>query len=115
MQQAVIRHAQNDMAHLPAQAEAPQPGLGDRFKAWVEKNKAGRPKLGAQIESMFREAVKDIQNTFHQVMYGQPQQHGEPGTPLNPTMQQVTKALGTVLGHDDMPANDNRASAGPAA
>src|SRR4051812_28781568 len=103
-QQAVIRHAQDDMASLPPERRQEQeqqpPGIGDRAIAWYNARQAGQPAFWAQIAAMTREAVKDIQNTFHQVMYGHPQQHGEPGTPLNPTMQQVTKSLGNFYGQD---------------
>ncbi len=47
------------------------------------------------MEAMVREFKKDVNNTMHQVFFGQPAQPGEPGTPLNPTPQNVTDSLRT--------------------
>jgi len=58
--------------------------------------------IGQNLASMYRpgeftaigrEALKDIQSTYHEVMFGKPGHVPEPGTPLNPTPQIVTAEL----------------------
>jgi hypothetical protein len=49
---------------------------------------------------MAREAVKGIrEKVVEQGWFGQRDGPGEPGMPLNPTPQMVTKDLGTVYGN----------------
>ena len=57
-----------------------------------------QPNLGAQLRAMWREGLKDISNTMHQVFFGQQQSPGEPGTPLSPTPYMVTEDLGVMEG-----------------
>jgi hypothetical protein len=71
----------------------PPPTMGERLKAYRAKNKANRPKLDAELFAMFREMVKDIRQTFNEVMFGQPEHAAEPGTPLNPTQIMTTDDL----------------------
>jgi len=61
---------------------------------WAEQ----QPSLGAEIRAMGREAVKDVRSTVMETFLGSPEHGGEPGTPLNPTMQQVTQDLGNIYG-----------------
>lgn len=61
---------------------------------WTEQ----QPSLGAQIRAMAREAVKDVRSTVMETFLGSPENGGEPGTPLHPTMQQVTQDLGNIYG-----------------
>ena len=58
----------------------------DKRAEWA----AQQPALGAEINAMTREAVKDVRNSIHQVFFGKGEGMGEPGAPLNPTMQEVT-------------------------
>jgi hypothetical protein len=58
-----------------------------------------QPSLWAELKAMAREAVKDIREALvDRGYFGQHGGPGEPGTPLNPTPQMVTKDLGTVYG-----------------
>jgi hypothetical protein len=61
---------------------------------WAEQ----QPSLGAELKAMAREAVKDVRSTVMETFLGSPEHGGEPGSPLNPTMQQVTQDLGNVYG-----------------
>ena len=70
-------------------AKAPMDNLG----AWIKDNDAKLPKLGAELEAMGREMVKDIRGTIHQAFFNQMEHNSEPGTPLNPTPQLVTEGL----------------------
>ena len=81
MQQAVIRHAQNDMSNLgpeppPAAAATHQPNLGAQFDAWL------------------REGAKDLWNATVPAFPDSRRMTDEPGTPLNPTPQVVTSEMG---------------------
>jgi hypothetical protein len=66
--------------------------LLDKRNEWA----AEQPSLSAQFAAMFREGVKDIRSTVMETFLGSPELGGEAGAPGNPTMQQVTKALGNV-------------------
>lgn len=52
------------------------------------------PKLMDQLGPMFREAVRDIRSTVHEVAFGKAEHAPEQGTPMNPTPQMVTQELG---------------------
>lgn len=69
----------------------------DQRNEWA----AQQPSLTAELKAMGREAVKDIRSTVNEVFLGSPELGGEPGTPLNPTPQQVTQDLGNVYGYKD--------------
>jgi len=79
-----------------------QPGILqqmlDKRAEWASQ----QPSFGAQLEAMLREADKDIRKTVNEVFFGSPELGGEPGTPLNPTPQQVTQDLGNVYGYKDI-------------
>ena len=68
--------------------------VSDKLREWA----ADQPSLGAQLQAMGREALKDARTTVNEVFLGSPELGGEPGTPLNPTPQMVTEDLGTVHG-----------------
>jgi hypothetical protein len=55
-----------------------------------------QPSLGAELKAMAREGIKDVRSTVMETFLGSPELGGEPGTPLNPTPQQVTQDLGNV-------------------
>lgn len=57
-----------------------------------------QPSLGAELKAMAREGIKDVRSTVMETFLGSPELGGEPGTPLNPTPQQVTQDLGNVYG-----------------
>ena len=61
---------------------------------WAEQ----QPSLGAEIRAMAREGLKDVRSTVMETFLGSPEHGGEAGTPLNPTMQQVTQDLGNIYG-----------------
>ena len=46
-----------------------------------------------EAKAIVREAIKDIRGTIHQVFFGQSEHQPEPGTPLNPTQQMVTREI----------------------
>jgi hypothetical protein len=64
-----------------------------RFQAWRANNKANLPKLDGELFAMFREGVKDIRQTFNEVMLGSHEHAPEPGAPLNPTQIMTTDDL----------------------
>jgi hypothetical protein len=68
--------------------------LIDKRNEWAEQ----QPSLAAEVKAMAREGVKDIRSTINEVFLGSPELGGEPGTPMNPTPQQVTEDLGNVYG-----------------
>ena len=64
-----------------------------KFLEMREANLARLPKLGAELEAMGREMVKDFRGTLHQAFFNQIEHNSEPVTPLNPTPQIVTEGL----------------------
>ena len=70
-----------------------KPTLVDRFFAWTANNEANLPKFDGELFAMFREAVKDIRQTFNEVMMGHHEHAAEPGAPLNPTQIMTTDDL----------------------
>ena len=95
-QQAVIRHAQDDMANLPperAQAEAKQP----------EKSKHGAPSTASVLCAEWRRGLKDLQNFVLNPWQGHVAQHEDPGTIANPTNLEVYQDR-----HEEPAGNDNR-------
>src|ERR1700730_4404108 len=75
-----------------------QPGILQRMLDKRNEWAAQQPSLSAEMKALAREAVKDVRSTVNEVFLGSPELGGEPGTPLNPTPQQVTKDLGNVYG-----------------
>jgi hypothetical protein len=72
---------------------------GGGVLGWVRDNRAQLPKWGAEMTSVFREAIKDVRSKVMSVFLNSPELGGEMGAPLNPTPQTVTKELGTVYGN----------------
>jgi hypothetical protein len=68
----------------------------ERLKAWVQDNHAQQPALGAELAAMGREAIKDVRATLMETYFGKPEHASEPGTPLSPTMQEVSADRGLV-------------------
>lgn len=64
--------------------------------------KQEQPALGAQLGAMWREGLKDLQNAILPAFPESQRGVEEAGTPLNPTPQQVTKALGNVYSLRDI-------------
>jgi hypothetical protein len=84
-------------------AEAPSPqreGGGSGFMAWMRNNHAQQPSLGAQAMSWLREGAKDLWNAIVPAFPDSQRAVDEQGTPLNPTPQNVTAALGNFHGYD---------------
>jgi hypothetical protein len=67
-----------------------KPTMGERFGAWVESNKANRPRWDAELFAIFREAVKDVRQTLMESYFGHGEHAPEAGTPLNPTQIMIT-------------------------
>src|SRR5260221_13738541 len=74
----------------------------DRLKAWVQDNHAQQPALSAELAAMGREAIKDIRGTLMETYFGKPEHASEPGTPLSPTMQEVSADRGLVGQYEAM-------------
>lgn len=70
-----------------------------------------QPSLIAELKAMGREAAKDLHNNLNQVFFGTHAGPGEPGMPLNPTMQMVTQDLDVLGGYKAM--LDGYSAAGP--
>ena len=70
--------------------------LADRFKDWVQDNRAQQPSLGAELRAMGREMIKDVRGKMMESVFGSQEVSTEPGVPLNPTPQMVTNDLGTL-------------------
>src|SRR5580700_1287663 len=68
----------------------------DRLKEWIQNNHDRQPALGAELAAMGREAIKDIRGTVHETFFGKPEHASEPGTPLSPTMQEISADRGWV-------------------
>jgi hypothetical protein len=68
----------------------------DRLKEWIQNNHDRQPALGAELAAMGREAIKDIRGTVHETFFGKPEHASEPGTPLSPTMQEISADRGLV-------------------
>ena len=82
-QQAVIRHAQDDMANLPperAQVPEQQPEKASGI---------GPPSTASVLWAEWRRGLKDLQNFVLNPWQGQVAQHEEPGTIANPTNVEV--------------------------
>src|SRR5260370_36867906 len=68
----------------------------ERLMQYVQDNHAQQPALGAELAAMGREAVKDVRATLMETYFGKPEHASEPGTPLSPTMQEVSADRGLV-------------------
>ncbi len=82
-----------------ADEQEASPGLIQRMidqrNEWAEQ----QPSFAAEMKAMAREAVKDVRSTVNETFLGSPELGGEPGTPMNPTPQMVTQAMGNVYGN----------------
>jgi hypothetical protein len=93
--------AEKEYPNLAVNEPARKPDLVDRLNATFDKWAAEQPKLSGQLEALWREGLKDLQNA---VLYAFPDSQRlveEPGAPLTPTQQQVTQEQGNV-GYADM-------------
>ncbi len=83
-------------ANIDKQQQGQQSGQSwaDRLKQWVRNNHERQPALGAELAAIGREAVKDIRATLMESYFGKPEHASEPGTPLSPTMQEVSAGRG---------------------
>jgi hypothetical protein len=85
-----------------ARAVPELPGMiGDK----VKDNHVQQPSFTGQLASLGREALKDTNNTMHEVMFGKQVGQNELGTPLSPTQMDVNKGLGN---HGTMSMDDLR-------
>ena len=67
-----------------------------KLQQWVQNNHAQQPAFGAELAAMGREAIKDLRGTLMESYFGKPEHPSEPGTPLSPTMQEVSVNRGVV-------------------
>ena len=81
---------------LKQQGQEVRPPWGERLNEWIQKNHSQQPSLSAELAAMGREAVKDIRGTLMESYFGKPEHASEPGTPLSPTMQEVSVDRGVV-------------------
>jgi hypothetical protein len=79
---------------LKQQGQETRQSWADRLKQWVQDNHAQQPALGAELSAMGREAIKDVRGTLMESYFGKPEHASEPGTPLSPTMQEVSADRG---------------------
>jgi hypothetical protein len=68
----------------------------DRLMDWIKNNHEQQPSLSAELSAMTREAIKDVRATLMESYFGKPEHASEPGTPLTPTMQEVSADRGLV-------------------
>lgn len=68
----------------------------ERLGEWIQHNHEQQPALGAELAAMGREAIKDVRATLMETYFGKPEHVSEPGTPLSPTMQEVSADRGLV-------------------
>ncbi|MBP3958411.1 hypothetical protein J8F10_24440 [Gemmata sp. G18] len=59
----------------------------------AERRKAIWPEVKQSLPGIAREALKDVNNTMHQVFFGQQVGAGEPGTPLVPVPQEIYNGM----------------------
>ena len=78
------------------QSQQVKESWADKFKQWVQDNHAQQPAFGAELGAIGREAIKDVRGTLMESYFGKPEHASEPGTPLSPTMQEVSVDRGVV-------------------
>ncbi len=81
---------------LKRQGQEAKQSWAEKLKGWVHENHASQPALGAELAAMGREAIKDVRGTLMESYFGKPEHASEPGTPLSPTMQEVSADRGLV-------------------
>lgn len=77
---------------MAAESEAARQGWEDRFFKQAEAMIVSAAKASVRdgtVPSIGREAIKDVRNTIHEIFFGRPEGHNEPGTPLNPTQGEI--------------------------
>ena len=74
-------------------AQDKEPSLWQQYLDMRARNVEQLPSFGGEMAALWREARKDINNSLHQVFFGQQAGIGEPGTPLVPTQMQVNQDL----------------------
>jgi len=84
----------NEQQKQPGQQA--QPSWAEKLSQWVQDNHAQQPALGAEMAAIGREMVKDVRATLMETYSGKPEHASEPGTPLSPTMQEVSVGRGVV-------------------
>ncbi len=67
-----------------------------RLAALPSRNMKDAPSFGAQLKALWREGLKDLNDTIQRAFFGQQAGIGEPGTPLVPTQAMVTSDLGVA-------------------
>jgi len=67
-----------------------------RLNEWIQRNRDQQPALGAELAAIGREAIKDVRGTLMETYFGKQEHVSEPGTPLSPTMQEVSADRGLV-------------------
>lgn len=94
------------MADDNIQEQQAKPGITERVaqKAMdkIREWSADQPSFTGQLDSMWREGLKDLQNAILPAFPDSQRGVEEPGTPLNPTPQQVTQDLGNFHGYEQM-------------
>ncbi len=84
------------------QGQEVKPSWAERFKQWVQDNHANQPGFGAELAAIGREAIKDVRGAMMESFFGKPEHASEPGTPLSPTMQEVSAGRGVVSQYQAM-------------
>jgi len=83
-------------------ADEESPGLAQRMLDKMNEWGNDQPSFTGQLEAMWREGLKDLQNAILPAFPDSQRGVEEPGTPLNPTPQQVTQDLGNFHGYQQM-------------
>jgi len=81
---------------LKQQGQEAKQSWADKLGEWIKNNHDQQPAFGAEMAAMGREAIKDIRGTLMESYFGKPEHASEPGTPLSPTMQEVSVDRGVV-------------------
>jgi hypothetical protein len=76
-----------------------KPSLLERLVSKRNEWAAEQPKLSGQLEALWREGLKDLQNAVLHAFPDSQRLVEEPGAPLTPTQQQVTAEQGNVHGY----------------
>jgi hypothetical protein len=92
------------------QGQEAQRSWAERLQEWVQNNHDQQPSWQSEMRAIVREAVKDIRQTVHETFFGKPEHASEPGTPLSPTMQEVSADRGVASHYQAI--LDNYASRG---
>ena len=68
----------------------------------VHPTQSAQPSFTGQLQAMWREGLKDLQNAILPAFPDSQRGVEEPGTPLSPTSQQVTQDLGNFRGYEQV-------------